>query len=87
MARASDNCVMPISEINKMSKELRDLRRIVSVMMSTAQFAGESVMGLEVLPEDAHPDSICTIKLKQALRLRWLLKPARPTSRVSNGEC
>ena len=70
---ASDNCTVPISEINKLTAEIWALRKAAVELLESCQHAGHPVMKLSNLPSEAHPDSICAASLRSALKLRQTL--------------
>ena len=72
MPKKSDDCIMPIRELNK----LTELRRAVLTMMHGARFCGEPILSI-AKPSDAHSNSRCTVQLRAALRVRDLLNKSQ----------
>lgn len=66
----SDDCILPISEVNKMTDELRDLRALALAVIQSARFAGTPLADVTAHPEDCSENSICAVNLRAMIKLR-----------------
>lgn len=65
------------AEVKPLKDENRKLRATLRRVMWSATFCGEPLMEMTCKRSEAHPDSVCSLNLREALRARDLLNAKR----------
>jgi len=70
----SNQCTIPIKEVNKMAAEAKKLRAALTALLRTARFVDRDVISMPDGPMGVHADSICSVNLREALKARKVLE-------------